>query len=32
MMVDNDEYIEFYNLEVVRKIIDFQFSTVKSFL
>ena len=32
MMVDDDEYIEFYNLEVVRKIIDFQFCTVKSFL
>ena len=32
MMIDDDEYIEFYNLEVVRKIIDFQFTTVKTFL
>ena len=32
MMNDDDDYIEFYNLEVVRKIIDFQFKTVRKFL
>lgn len=33
MMIEDDEYIEFYNLEVVRKIIDFQFEgTTKKFL
>lgn len=32
MIIDDDDYLEFYNLEVVRKIIDFQFTTVKAFL
>lgn len=32
MLIDDDDYIDFYNLEVVRKIIDFQFTTVKAFL
>lgn len=32
MINDDDEYLEFYNLEVVRKIIDFQFTTVKTFM
>jgi len=32
LMVEDDEYIEFYDLEVVRKLVDFQFTKVKAFL
>lgn len=31
-MIEDEEYIEFYNLEVVRKIIDFQYTTTRKFL
>lgn len=30
--IENDEYLNFYNLEAVRKIIDFQFMRTREFL
>jgi len=32
MYIEDDENIEFYNLESIRKVIDFQFMTVSKFL
>jgi len=30
--IEDEEHLDFYGLEVVRKIIDFQFLTIKVFL
>ena len=32
LYIEDDEFVEFYNLEVARKLIDYQFSNIKNFL